>query len=95
MKHCLHDPEQEKEFNGQFTVYSCEFDNGKRATGNYGFIQIGEDGKVFLFLCQSCMEQLRGQILSPLIVEAMRHDKRIPKIILESIKDKDKGLKDE
>jgi hypothetical protein len=86
MKHCLHDPEQEKEFDGQFTIYSCEFDNGERAKGNLGFIRIGEDGKIMLLLCVSCMNQIEGQILSPLFAEAIRHDKRIPEIVLNALK---------
>jgi hypothetical protein len=95
MKHCLPDPEQEKNFDNQFTVYSCEYDSGKRSTGVHTFIRLGEDGKVFLFLCESCLEQLNGQIIRPLLIEAMRNDKSIPAIILDSIKNIDKGKKDE
>ena len=62
MKHILPDPEQEKALNNQFAVFSCEFDNGKRANGNTAMLRLGEDGKVILFLCSSCEEQVKGQI---------------------------------
>lgn len=94
MKHLLPDPEMEKNIGHGITVYSCEFDSGKRANGNAAFIRLGEDGRVYLLMCASCIEQLRGQILSPLFVEAIQHDKRIPEIVLETIKIKAKGFGD-
>lgn len=73
MKHLLPDPEQQKEIGGGFTVFSCEFDSGERANGNTAIIRLGEDGKIVLFLCASCIEQLNGQVLSPLFLEAMKN----------------------
>lgn len=82
MKHMLPDPEAEEEFNNQFTVFSCEFDSGKRAQGYTGIIRLGEDGKIMLLLCASCMEQLNGQVLAPLFVEAMKHRRELPEYVL-------------
>jgi hypothetical protein len=73
MRHCLPDPEAEKNTgSGYFSIFSCEFDSGKRAKGGGETIRIGEDGKIMLLLCESCLEQLRGQILRPIVVEALR-----------------------
>jgi hypothetical protein len=70
MKHCMVDYEAGQRTGFRVIVYSCEFDNGKRARRN--IVRIGECGQVALYLCDSCMEQLKGQILSPLIVEALQ-----------------------
>jgi hypothetical protein len=81
MKHCLPDPKASEEFGGYLTVFSCEFDDGKRSSGQGTILRIGEDGKIMLFLCHSCLDQLRGQILSdvlhPIIMNAIRQDKEL------------------
>jgi hypothetical protein len=78
MKHCLPDPKAEEQMGGgYFTVFSCEFDNGKRATGNSQILRIGEDGKIMLFLCESCLKQLQGQFLYQLALDAMRTDHKL------------------
>ena len=76
MKHCMPDPEAEKSLNYQFTVYSCVFDNETRARQDE--VRLGEDGTIILFPCSSCYEQLKGQILSPIIIEALRARKGKP-----------------
>ena len=83
MKHCLPDPVAEERLMGRFTVFSCEFDNGRRASGTGGVIRLGEDGKIMLFLCQSCLEQLNGQILHPIVLEAVRSDPKLLREITE------------
>jgi hypothetical protein len=90
MKHLLPDPKVEKEIGNGFTVFSCQFDSGERANGNTATIRLGEDGKVMLFLCQSCIEQLNGQVLAPLFVEAMKHRRERPEYVL-NIKKPDFG----
>jgi len=77
MRHCLQDPKAEERVGGYFTVFSCEFDNGERATGNSQIVRIGEDGKIMLFLCQSCLQQLENHFLHQLALEAMRNDPKL------------------
>jgi hypothetical protein len=71
MKHMLPDPEANEQGDGYLTFYSCEFDDGKRVR-NSDLIRLGEDGKICLMLCQSCLEQLNGQILRPLVLESLK-----------------------
>lgn len=89
MKHMLHDPKAEEELGNQFTIFSCEFDSGKRAQGNNDIIRLGEDGKIMLFLCQSCFDQLSGQFLHSVVVDALR-GKSLEELIRKSILDKNK-----
>jgi hypothetical protein len=72
MRHCLPDPKAESEMSGYYTVFSCEYDNGKRSKGTEQITRIGEDGKVMLLLCHSCLDQLRGQALRDVVVEAIK-----------------------
>jgi len=76
MRHCLPDPEAEERNGGYFTVFSCEFDSGKRVRNAETIIRIGEDGKIMFLLCESCLQQLKGQFFHDLALEAMRTKNR-------------------
>jgi len=82
MKHCLPDPKAAEMFGDYFTVFSCEYDSGDRSTGKEESLRIGEDGKIVLLLCHSCLDQLRGQILYPMILHAIKSD---PKLFQELV----------
>ena len=61
----------EKGFDGKFIVYSCEFDGGKRVR-HADPLRLGEDGKIMLFLCQSCLAQANEFVMRPIIHEAVK-----------------------
>ncbi len=90
MKHILPDPEQEKKLDNQFTVFSCEFDSGVRANGNTAIIRLGEDGKILLFVCSSCLEQLKGQILGDFVSNVLHNDKEFKNMFVEATIGKNK-----
>jgi hypothetical protein len=71
MKHCLLDPEMEQGLDGKFTVFSCEFDGGKRVR-HAEPLRLGDDGKIMLFLCQSCQTQVNEFVMRPILTEAVK-----------------------
>lgn len=88
MKHLLRDETQEKELDNFFTVYSCELEDGRRTNSGIRMIRLGEDGKIMLLMCESCHEQLVGQILAPLVIDAMKDSGELKKAVMDLLVDR-------
>lgn len=74
MRHLLRDEEKEKALDGAgITIFSCEADEGKRIYNNH--VTVGDGGLVYLFMCQSCYEQIKGQILGDIVKSAVKESR--------------------
>ena len=85
MRHCLPDPEALENLGSYVTAaYSCEYDDGKRVRTE--FVRLGEDGKIFFMLCESCKAQMNAQVLEPMVMGVLSN--RLPSIVERILSEK-------
>ena len=78
MRHAIPDDKFIKEVPFFISAYSCEHEDGRRSS-EYNFdnlIRMGEGGNIVFIPCESCYQQILGQVLRPILIEAQRSEIR-------------------
>ncbi len=67
--------DREDFFAERATVYTCEFEDGRKVRKSK-MITLGSDNEIVFFPCLACYERLQAQIVMPMVKEAIKESRK-------------------